>query len=299
MKNIFIAVLILSFLINALAFAASLEDGKEGLKIFISADIEGVAGVATSLQSSCSGSEYAKAREWMTNEVMAAIEGARAAGATEFLVADSHGNMQNLLPDKFDPDTRLVRGWCRPYAMMQGFDSSFDAVIFIGYHAQAGTKDAVLDHTMTGNIYNLRVNGITLPEAGFNAIIAGYYDVPVIMISGDKAAVEQSLKLFGGIETAITKEGIAEATNTLTPQAACQLIRTKTEEALKRLEDFKPYKLKPPYKMEIDCRSESMAEVASWIPGVNREADRTISYTTNDVLEMARLLRVIVRFIRF
>ena len=299
MRKVLIGLIILCLLIYGLVFAASLREEKKGLKVFISADIEGVAGVVTSLQSSSSGAEYAKAREWMTNEVLAAIEGARAAGATEFLVADSHGNMQNLLPDKFGSDTRLIRGWCRPYAMMQGIDSSFDAIIFIGYHARAGTKDAVLDHTMTGNIYNLRVNGITLPEAGFNALIAGHYEVPVVMISGDRAAVEQTRALLGNVEAAVVMEGIAEAANILSPQAACQLIKEKAEKALQRLQDFKPYKLKPPYKMEIDCRSESMAEVASWIPGIRREADRTISYTTDDLLEMARLLRVIVRFIHF
>jgi D-amino peptidase len=297
MKRTIILLSAIFCLVYAMAFAASIDEKKQGLKIFISADIEGVAGVVTYLQSSSQGSEYEKAREWMTNEVLAAIEGARAVGATEFLVADSHGSMQNLLPDKFGTDTRLVRGWCRPYAMMQGLDESFDAVIFIGYHAQAGSKDAVLDHTMTGNIYNLRVNGITIPEAGFNAIIAGYYDVPVVMISGDKAVINQSLNLFGDIETAMVMEGIAEATNTLSPQASCELIKKKAEIALKRLKDFKPYKLEAPYKMEIDFRSEYLAEVASWIPGVKREANRTISYTTDDVLEMARLLRVIVRFI--
>jgi D-amino peptidase len=297
MKRVLSGLAVIFCLIYAMAFAASSDEEKKGLKIFISADIEGVAGVVTYLQSSSDGSEYEKAREWMTNEVLAAIEGARAAGATEFLVADSHGSMQNLLPDKFGADTRLMRGWCRPYGMMQGLDESFDAVIFIGYHAQAGSQNAVLDHTMTGSIYNLRVNGITLPEAGFNAIIAGYYNVPVVMISGDKAVINQSLNLFGDIETAEVMKGIAEATDTLAPQAACELIKTKTEKALKRLHDFKPYKLKPPYKMEIDFSSEALAEVTSWIPGVKREANRTISFTTDDVLEMARLLRVIVRFI--
>jgi D-amino peptidase len=297
MKKFLLGLIILCWAIYALAFAASSGEKKEGLKVFISADIEGIAGVVTSAQTSPSGTEYSKAREWMTNEVVAAIEGAKAAGATEFLVADSHGSMENLLPDKFGPATRLIRGWCRPLGMMQGIDSSFNAAIFIGYHAQAGSRDAVLDHTITGNVYNLKVNGITLPEAGYNALIAGSFGVPVVMISGDKAVVEQAQKLLGEVEAAVVKEGIAEATNTLSPSTACQLIREKAENALKKLKGFKPYKLQPPYKLEVDFRSEALAEISTWIPGVKRESNRAISYTTSDLLEMTRLLRVITRFI--
>ena len=270
---------------------------KKGLKVFISADIEGVAGVVNSAQTSSAGEEYQKVREWMTDEVLAAIEGARAAGATEFIVADSHGSMLNLIPDKFGTDTKLIRGWARPLGMMQGIDSTFDAVFFIGYHAQAGTENAIIAHTITGGIYNLKINGVTVPEAGLNALIAGHFGVPVALISGDKAAAEQATNLIGGIETAVVKEGISEAVLTLPPPSACLLIRGKAEKALQRLGECRPFKMPPPYRFEIELVHESTAEIASWIPGIKRETPRSISYTDSDLLKIIPLLRIITRFI--
>ncbi len=183
LKNI-LGLLLLLGLVNLPSLSGALPETKTGLKIFISADIEGVAGVVNAAQTSSSGEEYQKAREWMTDEVLAAIEGARAAGAVEFLVADAHGSMLNLLPDKFGSDTKLIRGWARPLGMMQGIDGSFDAVFFIGYHAQAGTQDATIAHTITGSIYNFRINGVTVPEAGINGLIAGNFGVPVALDFG-------------------------------------------------------------------------------------------------------------------
>lgn len=282
---------------NMLGFSSPQKEARKGLKVFISADIEGIAGVISSSQTAPTGEEYAKVKDWMSNEVLAAIEGAKAAGAVEFLVADSHGSMQNLLPEKFGLDTKLVRGWARPLGMMQGIDNSFDAVMFIGYHAQAGTRDAVLAHTITGTIYNLRVNGITQLEASLNALVAGYYGVPVIMISGDQAVAEEAIKLLGRIEVAVVKKGVAGSVITLSPQAACQLIREKAENAVMHLEDFKPFKIQPPYKFEIDFVSAAIAEVVSWIPEIRREGNRTVSYTDGDLLKIMPLLRIITRFI--
>jgi len=276
---------------------SSLQEKKTGLKVFISADIEGVAGVASSTQASSTGEEYSKARQWMTDEVLAAIRGAKAAGATEFVVADSHGSMQNLMPEKFGLETKLVRYWARPLGMMQGIDTSFDASIFIGYHAQAGTENAPLAHTITGTIYNLRINGVTMPEAGLNALIAGYYGVSVVLISGDEAAARQAKNLLGDIETAVVKEGVSEAVITLSPQAACKLIEEKAENALRRLKDFRPFIMQPPYKFEVDFTHEAVAEIATWIPGIKREASRTISYTNDDLIKTVPLLRIITRFI--
>ncbi len=295
-RIVFLSSLLLG-VINLLAFSASPPEKKAGLKIFISADIEGIAGIVTASQTSSSGEEYQKAREWMTDEVLASIEGARAAGAVEFLVADAHGRMLNLIPDKFGSDTKIIRGWARPLGMMQGIDGSFDAVFFIGYHAQAGTQDATIAHTITGGIYNLRINGITVPEAGLNALIAGNFGVPVALISGDKAAAEQASRLLGGIETAVVKEGVSEAVITLPPGASCALIKEKAKKALERLQEFKPYKLQPPLRLEVDFVHEATAEIASWIPIVKREGPRSIALEGSDLLKLVPLLRVITRFI--
>jgi len=153
--------------------------------------------------------------------------------------------------------------------MMQGIDSSFDAVI----------------------------NGLIQLEASLNALIAGYYNVPVVLISGDQAAAEQAAQILGGIEVAIVKKGIGEAVITLSPAEACRLIREKAETALRQIEGIKPYIIRPPFRLEIDFVSAGTAEIASWIPGVQRESSRSISYTDNDLLKIIRLLRIITRFI--
>ena len=134
----------------------------------------------------------------MTKEANAAIEGALAASATDILVRDSHGSALNLLPEELNRNARLLRDWSGgPKGMMDGIDETFDAVIFVGYHAKAGTPDALMEHTMNGNVIEVSVNGISMPEAGINALIAGHNDVPDEVASGDKACVEQVRETLG------------------------------------------------------------------------------------------------------
>lgn len=174
--------LALALLIAASATAHVFAQSK--LKVYISADMEGIAGVVTNEQLGPPGFEYERFRGFMTNEVLAAIEGARAAGATEILVADSHGNGQNLLIERFPKDVQIVRAWPRPLAMMQGIDASFDAVLFVGFHSSTTATEGVRAHTMSSaNLADVRLNGVPVPEAGLNAAIAGHYKVPVAMIS--------------------------------------------------------------------------------------------------------------------
>ena len=152
---------------------------QDGLKIYISADMEGVVGVVTSDQLNPSGFEYARFREFLTAEVNATIEAARAAGATEFLISDSHGNGQNLLIERLPDDVMVVRSWPRELGMMEGIDESFDGVIFIGYHASTGNTQGVRAHTMSSaNITGLRLNGMSMSEGSINAAIAGQFGVP-------------------------------------------------------------------------------------------------------------------------
>jgi D-amino peptidase len=161
-----------------------------GLKVYISADLEGVAGAVTPEQLGPEGFEYSRFREHMTAEVLAAIEGARAAGATEILVSDSHGNGQNLLLDRFPEEVTIIRSWPRPLMMMAGIDSSFDAAIFIGYHAATTTPAGVRAHTLSSaRLAAVELNGKPMSEAGLNAAIAGHFGVPVVMISGDDVTV--------------------------------------------------------------------------------------------------------------
>ncbi len=176
------------------------------MKIYISADMEGVVGVVTQEQLGPSGFEYQRAREFMTEEVKAAIDASFEAGATEIVVSDSHGNGQNLLIEKLPRNITLVRAFPRPLTMMQGIDETFDGVIFLGYHTSTTNPQGVRAHTMSSaTLADVRLNGVSMPEAGLNAAIAGHFNVPVIMISGDDAIVKEAGALLGGIEGAVVK----------------------------------------------------------------------------------------------
>jgi D-amino peptidase len=272
-----------------LGFYARGENAQQGMKVFISVDMEGVCGVIHWDDVSRSGKDYELFRKLMTQETNAAIEGALKAGATEILVRDSHGSARNVLPDLLHPEAELLRDWSGgPLSMMEGIDETFDAVIFIGYHARAGTPDAVLDHTMTGRIYDVVLNGIKMPEAGINAAIAGHFGVPVVLVAGDMAIVKQAKELFGDVETVAVKQGVGNAAKMLHPQKAQELIKEKTIKALERLKDFKPYQFNPPFTMEITYTSEEKANQASWIPGAKRLGDRSVSFTSSDFMEVLK-----------
>ena len=284
-------IVIVVFLAMVLSLAGSARS-EEGLKVFISVDMEGVCGVIHWEDVSRDGKDYGLFRKLMTEETNAAVEGALQSGATDILVRDSHGSARNILPDILNPKAKLIRDWSTgPLSMMEGIDGTFDAVIFIGYHARANTPNAVLDHTMSGSLYDVTLNGKKMPEAGINAFIAGQFDVPVVLVAGDAAICKQAKELFGEVETAPVKEGIGQAAKMLHPQEAQALIRKKTEEALKKLGSFKPYKLAPPYTIEVTFTDEVRAENASWIPGAKRAGATTVAFTSDDFMEILRFFK--------
>lgn len=262
---------------------------QEGPKVFISADMEGITDVINWDETGSEGSDYEYHRTAMTKEVNAAVEGALEAGAVEIIVRDSHGSARNLIPDELNRNARLLRDWSgSPFGMMEGIDRTFDAVIFVGYHAKAGTKDATLDHTMSGSIYDLKVNGVSLPEAGWNGLIAGYYNVPVVFVAGDKAVCEQARAIFGNIETVAVKEGIGEASLNLHPEKSRELIKAGVKKALGRLAEFKPLKYHPPFTIEVQFKNEHQAYRSSWYPGAKRVGDWGVSYTSNEFMDLMR-----------
>jgi len=275
------------------ALAAAGQAPAKGLKVFISVDMEGVCGVINWDETGQGGPDYGMFRTLMTQEVNAAIAGAVAAGATEILVRDAHDSARNILPELLDPRARLLREWTYgPLSMMEGIDKTYDAAIFIGYHARASTPDAVLKHTMTTKLLDVIINGKKMPEAGINGLIAGHFGVPVVLVSGDQAIARQAKELFGDIETAVVKEAISTAAIMLHPSKARDLIREKTTAALKRLKDFKPLKFNPPYALDVAFADEALAQKASWIPGAVRKDEHTVSFTTNDFMEMLKLFRL-------
>jgi D-amino peptidase len=267
-------------------------------KVYISADMEGIAGVVTGEQLGPQGFEYQRFREFMTNEVLAAIEGARAGGATEILVSDSHGNGQNLLIEKFPKDVQIVRAWPRPLMMVEGIDSTFDAVLFVGYHTGTTNPEGVRAHTMSSaNFADVRLNGVSVPEAGLNAAIAGHFGVPVALITGDDAVVKEARALLGDVEGAVVKWPLGfHSARTLTPEASCELIREKAKAAVASSGQRKPYRLKTPVQLELRFKNYRPAEVLAYLPNVERADAHTVRFRGKDVLEVARFLEFVLHY---
>jgi D-amino peptidase len=283
--------LLVSVVACVLAAAAPLSAQRK-LKVYISADMEGIAGVVTNEQLNPQGFEYERFRGFMTNEVLAAIEGARAAGATEILVSDSHGNGQNLLIERFPKDVQIVRAWPRPLAMMQGIDATFDAVLFVGFHSSTTYPEGVRAHTMSSaNLADVRLNGVSVPEAGLDAAIAGHFKVPVAMISGDDAAVKEAQALLGPIEGAVVKWNYGfHSARTLTPEASCDRIREAAQKGLARLAQMKPYVLTTPVTLDVRFKNYRPAEVLAYLPIVERTDAHAIRFRGKDMLETIRFL---------
>ena len=271
---------------------------QQGPKIYISADMEGVTGVVTGEQLGPSGFEYERFRQFMTDEVLVAIEAARSAGASEILVSDSHGNGQNLLIDQIPADIQIVRSWPRPLMMMQGIDETFDGAIFIGYHASTTNHEGVRAHTMSSaNLTAVRLNGVAMSEGGFNAAIAGHFGVPVLMVSGDDAAVEEVSDMLGGIEEAVVKWNYGfHSAKTLTPRAGLEVIRAAAEKAVRTVGSARPFVLEGPIVVEVSFKNYMPAEMLSYLPIVERADSHTVRYVAENMIEASRFLAFIGRY---
>lgn len=284
--------------ILALAAFSAVEAQQKKMKIYISADMEGVVGAVSGDQLGPGGFEYQKFREFMTAEVNAAIEAAIEAGATEIVVSDSHGNAQNLLIDKLPQDILLVRGFPRPLMMMEGIDETFDGVIFLGYHSSTTNPEGVRAHTMSSaRLADIRLNDISMTEGGFNAAIAGHFNVPVIMISGDDAAVKEVTDLLGDIEGAVVKWNYGfHSARTMMPEAAYTLIREKVKKAIGRLGDFKPYKVPEPVKLDVRFKSYRPSELLSYLSIVERTDAHSIRFRGKDMIETSKFMEFILTY---
>ncbi len=268
------------------------------MKIYISADMEGITGVVTGEQLSPQGFEYQRFREFMTQEVNAAIDAAFAAGATEILVSDSHGNGQNLLIEKLPKNITLVRAWPRPLMMMQGIDETFAGAILIGYHSSTTNPDGVRAHTMSSaTLADVQLNGVSVPEAGINAAIAGHFNVPVIMISGDDAAVKEATGLIGPIEGAVVKWNYGfHSAKTMMPEVAQDLIREKVKRAMGRIGEFKPYKVQTPIRLDVRFKNYRPAEVLSYLSIVQRTDAHSIRFQGKDMIETSKFLEFMMHY---
>jgi len=265
------------------------------LKVYISVDLEGIAGVVTADQLGPTGFEYGRAREFMTGEALAAIAGARDAGATQIVVSDSHGNGESLLIDKFPPDVTIIRSWPRPLMMMQGIDSTFDAAVFIGYHASTTNPAGVRAHTISSaHLASVELNGVSMPESGINAAIAGYFGVPIVAISGDNVAVAEAQALIGNMEGAVVKQAISfHSAATMTPEAAQVLVRQKVKAGVQRHASLRPYVVRSPVRLDVTFKNYTPAEMLSFLPIVQRMTSHAIRFEGRDILQVSRFLEFI------
>jgi D-amino peptidase len=265
-----------------------------GPKVYISADMEGIGGVSTwSVQAGTKGREYEKFRRLMTLEVNAAVEGAFDAGASEVLVSDSHGDAQNLDVELLDRRVALVRAWPRPLGMMQGIDESFDAAAFVGYHGREGEGDALLAHTFTGWM-SVKLNDESVPEAGFNAAIAGQFGVPVVFLSGDQTICADARRLLGPIETAAVKRATGYFSAAMThPEECRRMIRDGMRRGIERREEIQPFRPSPPLRLDVVSRDVVRAELASYLPGSERVDGTTVRFRPPDMAQASRLVELL------
>ena len=265
------------------------------MRVYISIDMEGVAGVVHEDQTDPieprHAGEYNRFRRLMTNEANAAIAGALEAGATGVVVNDSHWLMRNLLAEELNPVAELVSGGPKRLSMVEGIDGGFQAAMFVGYHARAGTRNATIDHTYTSRVYEARINGQSVGELALNAAMAGVYGVPVALVSGDQALAAEAKALLGSaVERVVVKEAVGRfAARSLAPSVACQRIRAGAAAALKR--KHAAFIFQGPIRLEVDFIESQMADMAELVPGSGRTGGRSVSYAGDDYREVFRAWR--------
>jgi D-amino peptidase len=270
---------------------------QDPIRVFISVDMEGIGGIAHSEMTSASGGEYERGRKLMAAEVNAAIEGAREAGATEFLVNDSHGSMRNLRIEDLPPAARLISNSSKPLGMMQGISSDFDAVFFIGYHSMEG-EPGVMAHTGSGAVVGrVQINGRAMSEGGMNARAAGAFGVPVALATGDEDFVREIRTLLDSeLETVAVKRAIRrETADMIHPEECRRLIREAARRAIARISSFRPTKPPQPTTVDLTYKSADLAEIAAMIPTVERTSRYSVRFQSEDYLQAYRLIRLLYR----
>ncbi|MDQ6772791.1 MAG: M55 family metallopeptidase [Candidatus Dormibacteraeota bacterium] len=267
------------------------------MRVFISADLEGVAGVSRDEQTDPSQPGYPAATRLMAAEVNAAVEGALEAGADGVVVADGHWSCTNLDPESLHPAAELVSGHPRVRAMAAGLEIGFDAALFIGYHASSGTPEAILPHTYADPALGLqvRVNGVAQSEGSLTGMLCGHLGCPLVMLSGDAAAVDEMRRFVPGIHGVVTKWGLsAQAARSLSPEMVRREIRSAAARALAGRAKIPP--LLPPNEvlLEMEFAHPSSADSCARIPGVNRAGPRTVAWSGTNYPEAYDLLLALV-----
>jgi D-amino peptidase len=259
------------------------------VKVFISSDMEGTAGVVDWSQCLAGQPDYDYYRSLLQAEVNAAIEGARAAGAREFVVNDSHSRMQNLRPDALAGDARYLSGRHKPMYMMQGLDDSFDAVFFVSYHGSMSTSSP-LSHTYNPRaIAEVRLNGTVVGESGINALVAQGHGVPVVLVTGDDVTAAEAETVCPGIHTAVVKTAVSRfAADSLHPTRAREVIHDAARAAISGLAEARPPRFELPATLSITFRNADLAEMATWVTGMERTGTTEASTIDDDPVRLYR-----------
>lgn len=260
---------------------------RSGPRVYVSADMEGVAGVVDREQVDPAGDDYALGRRLMTGEVNAAVEGAFDAGASAVVVSDSHWTKRNLLWERIDPRAEVVSGGPRELGMMAGLDDSFDGAVLLGYHTREGHPKGVLGHTWAHQaVDELRLAGRPAGEGELNAAIAGHFGVPVLLVTGDRWACEEIREAIGDVETAPVKEGLSpSAARSFVPARAREMIRDTTRSAVVNRGRFEPHRLELPVTLEVRFKEVVQATRAARRPDVERLDGKTVRYEGADVVD--------------
>jgi D-amino peptidase len=271
------------------------------MKVFISSDIEGTAGIVDWQQVRGPGAEYEIGRRLLIDEVNAAIDGAVAGGAGEILVNDSHGTMFNLDPGELHHDASYLSGRHKPMYMMEGLDASFDAVFMVAYHGAISAEHAVLSHTYNPRaVWEVRLNGVPVGESALNALVALHHGVPVTLITGDRATVDEAAPFLPDVDGVVVKRSVTRhAAESVHPRRARELIHEGARRAAARAAAGHPLPtIALPATLEVTFLTADMAEMSSWMDGVQRTAARTVSVTDADPLRIYKTFVLLVMLTR-
>jgi len=270
------------------------------MKLFLSTDFEGISGIVAWEQIIEGNSEYEQGRRLLTDEVNAVISGALEAGAKEFVINDSHHYMRNLRPQELLGKAMLITGKHKPMYMMEGLDSSFDGVCFVGYHGSIGAEHAVLSHTYNpGAIWEVRINGDVVGESAINALVATHYNVPIIFISGDEVTVQEAENIAPNAEKVVVKQSLGRfAAAHIHPTIACEMLLRGASRAVRHVKEMHSPVFTRPVSLEVTFLVADMAEMALWVRGVERVGPRTVTISSEDLLELYRMFVTVVTLTR-
>ncbi|MHB8148045.1 MAG: M55 family metallopeptidase [Vulcanimicrobiaceae bacterium] len=268
------------------------------MRLYISCDMEGTAGICSWMQVDPSDvHEYPLYRRYMTREVRAAIEGARAFAPAEVLVNDSHWDMRNLLWDELPEDVRVISGSLKPHSMMEGANAPFDAAFFTGYHAKIGDVNGALAHTYNNNVlYNVTINGVRCSEAILNAALLGANGIPLVLITGDRTIVEETTAAMPWVTGVIVKDAVGYySANSMTPTAACDAIRSGAGEAMRRISSARVFTFAAPIELLIETAGVEHADFIELLPAFERIGGRTVRHVAPDYRSAFRAFLVATR----